>query len=202
MNEMKDSLLMCDSTEGDGKAEIVMDYVMSWSLRHATDEFKESKPILSRYCRYMLGKLLDLPIDEMLSIESVNVWKEWQYMDLCVEAIIKTNNGKRHFALLIENKYYGSLRKDQLQRYQKIFDAYYIQKSKEEDVEWIKRHKLVSCFEDKEYVDSKYAKGMVGTDFVAIPFYDLLYPKYLDKTTDQYTDSESEIFNEFWLRRW
>ncbi len=202
MNKMKDSLLMCDNTEGDGKAEIVMDYVMSWSLRHAIDEFIKSKPILSNYCRYMLRKLLDLSTEEMLFVESIKVWKEWQYMDLCVEATINTNKGRKYFALLIENKYYGRLRDNQLKRYQKIFDAFYAQKSKEDEVEWILRHKLVSCFEDKEYVDSKYSKGLEGTDFIAIPFYDLLYPKYLDKTTGKYEDSESEIFNEFWLRRW
>ena len=32
---------MKDDTEGDGKAEIVMDYVMSYSLRHAEDEYKK-----------------------------------------------------------------------------------------------------------------------------------------------------------------
>ena len=200
---MDNSLLMCDSTEGDGKAEIVMDYIMSWSLRHAEDQYKTKElSVLSNYCRYMLGVLLDIQIGENTHVESVKVWKEWQYMDLCAEAIINTSEGRKRYALLIENKYYGRLRDNQLQRYQKIFDAYYIQKSKEDDVEWILRHKLVSCFEDKEYVDSKYTKGIVGTDFVAIPFYDLLSPKYLDKKRDQYTDSESEIFNEFWLRRW
>lgn len=54
---MKDSLLMRDSTEGDGKAEIVMDYVMSYSLRHAADKYLVEKPMLCRYCRYMLQKL-------------------------------------------------------------------------------------------------------------------------------------------------
>ena len=48
--------LMVDSSEKDGKAEIIMDYVLSWCLRRA-DEIcqKDNKPILYEYCRYMLG---------------------------------------------------------------------------------------------------------------------------------------------------
>lgn len=150
---MKDSVLMCDSTEGDGKAEIVMDYIMSWSLRHATDEYIKSQPILSEYCRYMLGILLDITIGNDMQVESVKVWKEWQNIDLCVEAIIKKGDQTNYYALLIENKYYGKLHDNQLQRYQAIFDAYYEAKNKEikrKIDQWELRYKLVSCFDRKK----------------------------------------------------
>ena len=122
---MEDSLLMKDDTIGNGKAETVMDYIMSYSLRHAVDKYLIEKPMLCRYCRYMLGVLLGIHIDDTTNVESVNVWKQWQYMDLCVEATIKENVVSNTYALLIENKYYTMLRKNQLEDYKKKFDDYY-----------------------------------------------------------------------------
>ena len=194
---MKDSFLMCDSTEGDGKAEVVMDYVMSFSLRHAVDKYLIEKPMLCRYCRYMLGVLLDgLSITDETKIESVEVWKEWQYMDLVVEAIV--DNQK--YALLIENKYYSKLRENQLVDYKRKFDEYYDNKdvyvSKEN-----RRYKLVTCHdEDKieQFYGSEVKKTKEGNKegFKILTFYDLL------PNEDVYEDTESEIFNEFWLRKW
>lgn len=200
---MKDSLLMRDSTEGDGKAEIVMDYVMSWSLRHAVkNETNEKTPILYDYCRYMLYKLLQLkaPLEQIV-FEKVEVWKEWQYMDLCVEVELKNNGKNEYYALLVENKYYGKLRDNQLQRYQEIFKTYYDAK-KGKGITWILRYSLVSCIDRQEQFEKLYTKGMKNTEFKGLTFYDLLHHSYWDETAGKYKDSESEIFNEFWLRRW
>ena len=199
---LKESMLMCDSTEGDGKAEIVMDYVMSWSLRHATDNYINEKPILSKYCRYMLGKLLDTTIGDTVCVKSVEVWREWQYMDLCVEAIIEKEGVDHNYALLIENKYYSQLHDDQLKRYQAKFDEFYVLKRKETDDEWILKHKLVSCLEEQEKAENMYGSDTNGTDFEILTFYKLIDETLWDKDKGEYKDSESEIFNEFWLRRW
>ena len=197
---MKDSLLMCDSTEGDGKAEIVMDYIMSYSLRHAESKYFIEKPILCRYCRYMLGKLLEIEIDDKTSITSVKVWKEWSYIDLCVEVTIKEEGKDVQYAILIENKYYGKLRENQLSDYKKVFDEYY-------DTHGIpkenRRYKLVSCFEEKKDVKTIYGKEIKKVKpFKALSFYDLVNQIYWHKDEDVYEETESEIFNEFWLRKW
>ena len=200
---MDKSLLMCDNTEGDGKAEIVMDYVMSWSLRHAVKNKKSEKtPKLHQYCRYMLHKLLQLktPLEHIV-FEEVKVWKEWQYMDLCAEVKLKNNGVDEYYALLVENKYYGKLRDNQLQRYQEIFKKYYDSK-KEEGITWLLRYSLVSCFDRKKQLKELYATGMKKTKFIGLTFYELLCPDKWHKDEKKYEDSESEIFNEFWLRRW
>lgn len=203
---MDSSFLMCDSTEGDGRAEIVMDYVMSWSLRHAEDRYKTKElSVLSNYCRYMLGVLLDIQIEENTYVESVKVWKEWQYIDLCVEAVIKQGDVTNRYALLIENKYYSKLHDNQLQRYQKIFDAYYDEKNKNikgKGNKWKLRHKLVTCCDRKQQLEELYAEGLKNSYFKGLTFYRLLSPTYWDKQQKKYVDSESEIFNEFWLRSW
>lgn len=203
---MDSSFLMCDSTEGDGKAEIVMDYVMSWCLRHAIEEFKESKPILSRYCRYMLHKLLQLesPLEQIVFIK-VEVWKEWQHMDLCAEVKL-INKGKEEFyALLIENKYYTPLHlkrdskgvwRNQVDVYREIFEQHYDSIPSKKG--WGRRYALVSCFdsEDKKIQMFDEAKEY---GFEVFGFYDIIDE---NKENGKYVDSESEIFNEFWLRKW
>ena len=207
---MEKSLLMCDSTEGDGKAEIVMDYIMSYSLRHAVDKYLIEKPMLCRYCRYMLGVLLgDLSITDKTKIESIKVWKEWQHMDLCVEAVIKVGATNQTYAILIENKYYSKLRENQLLDYKKKFDDYY-DNNKEVCVPTAnRRYKLVTCHDEEKIaaiygyeIEKTKTEGQKG--FVALQFYDLLPKKYLhgDEKNYIYEETESEIFNEFWLRKW
>lgn len=206
MNNMKQSLLMCDNTEGDGKAEIVMDYVMSWSLRHAvTDKTSEKTPRLHHYCRFMLHKLLklDAPLEQIV-FKSVKVWKEWQYMDLCVEIKLQNKGEDEYYALLVENKYYSPLHykkdsngnwRNQVDVYKEIFEKYYSSPSRK-----IKRrckYALVTCVDSEEERSKMYAEAE-GFGFHVFGFYDILD----DEKTGKYKDSESEIFNEFWLRRW
>ena len=188
---MKNSLLMCDSTEGNGKAEIVMDYIMSYSLRHAENKYLIEKPKLCRYCRYMLGKLINVRISPATNVKSVKVWKEWKYIDLCVEIVIGGKEQDVRYALLIENKYYTLLHDNQLSKYKEIFDEYYQAK------EWHKVYKLVTCHE-KEDLDKLYGEELEkARAFQALTFYDLL-----PKGNKTYEDTESDIFNEFWLRNW
>ena len=194
---MEKSLLMCDSTEGNGKAEIILDYVMSYSLRHAESKYLETKPMLCRYCRYMLGVLLDISIDDKAQVKSVEVWKEWQYIDLCVEATIDDVK----YVLLIENKYYTKLHDNQLKRYKEIFDAYYDKKGVNDKK---RRYKLISCLgDDKKQVEEIYKEELKEVQgFQALAFYDLLPKKYWHEDSKVYEDTEGEIFNEFWLRHW
>lgn len=194
---MKESILMCDSTGGDGKAEIVMDYVMSYSLRHSVDKYLIEKPILCRYCRYMLGKLIDVVITDKTNIKSVNVRKEWNYIDLCVEVVIIDGENESKYAVLVENKYYGKLEKGNLEKYKNAFDVHY------KGTDYIKSYKFVSCYEELCEIEKRYGTVLANTpEFEPIPFYDLLPKKYWHEDIWAYEDTESEIFNEFWLRKW
>lgn len=200
---------MCDSTEGDGKAEIVMDYIMSYSLRHAADNYKlENKPILSRYCRYMLGKLLGIAIDETTCVTSVKVWKEWHYMDLCAEVKLTRRGQEEYYALLIENKYYSPLHykkdanghwRNQVDVYKEIFESHY--NSLSDKKKWNLRYALVSCFDSTEEKIHMYDEAL-KYKFKVFGFYDIIDENFKDKEKEIYNDSESDIFNEFWLRRW
>ncbi len=189
---------MVDSSDKDGKAEIVMDYVMSWCLRRA-DEICESdnKPILYEYCRYMLGKLSEIDVNDSVSFKNVEVWKEDQNIDLWVELEVEINGTSQKHAILIENKYYTGLHLtrdsdgeylNQLEVYKKRFDEHY---SKKEE-EWKLHYNLVTCVERESPAFAMYD---VAKEFKyqVYSIYDLLVG-----TDPQPT--ESDIFNEFWIR--
>ncbi len=179
------SRLMYDSTEKDGTKEPMMDYIISWTLRHAANDFKEETPILWKYCRAILGKLIgeDLKKDDTLS--EIHVYKQEKKIDLWVE--FKLNN-KNH-AILIENKYYGELREYQLEDYKQKFDDYYKKESS-----YNKHYCLISCIkrDDKKF-DWYYGKAK-----------DLEFKLFsLKELVDGIEEpSESDIFNEFWLEDW
>lgn len=189
---------MVDSSDKDGKAEIVMDYVLSWCLRRA-DEICESdnKPILYEYCRYMLGKLCEIDVNDSVNFKNVEVWKEDQNIDLWVELEVEINDTSQKHAILIENKYYTGLHltrdsdgeyRNQLEVYKKRFDEHY---SKKEE-EWKLHYNLVTCVERESPAFTMYD---IAKDFgyQVHSFYDML------KDSDpEWT--ESDIFNEFWIR--
>ena len=54
---MCEELLMLDSTNGDGKAEIVMDYIISYTLRSSVNS---EMPQFKEAARFILFKLLNI----------------------------------------------------------------------------------------------------------------------------------------------
>lgn len=190
--------LMIDSSEKDGKAEIVMDYVLSWCLRRADKICQiDNKPILYEYCRYMLGKLCEIDVNESVVFKDVKVWKEDQNIDLWVELIVETDGKSQKHAILIENKYYTGLHpardnegqyRNQLEVYKEKFIEHYSKK----DDDWKLHYNLVTCVERESPAFAMYD---VAKEFKyqVYSIYDLLV------STDP-QPTESDIFNEFWIR--
>ena len=103
-NEYWTPRLMKDSSEVDGHAEAVMDYVLSWCLRWSETKFKDIKPTLHRYCQNMLFKLIEKNTHDNIIVENVDVWKQSQKIDLWVEAKLVVNGNEEWHSVLIENK--------------------------------------------------------------------------------------------------
>ena len=190
--------LMVDSTKKDGQAENIMDYIISWCLRRASIICKNEKPILYNYCRNMLSILLQITIDDSILFKSVKVWKQEYKIDLWIEVIIEKRGIEEKHALLIENKYYSKIRtlkdkdgkyKSQLEIYKQIFDEYY----QKEPTQYKKHYALITCIDRNDPKFSIY-KSALNLNFSVYSFYELLGEKR------DYEESESEIFNEFWLR--
>lgn len=189
--------LMNDSSYKDGHAETIMDYVISWCLRRAQSICKTEKPILYSKCRFMLSKLLDLDILNIESVEfkRVEVWKQWENIDLFVEVDALINNIEKRYAILIEDKYYSKLRysrdtdgkyRNQLEVYKKKFENYYKEQNEMREL----KYALITCIERE---DTKFQQYNIANKFGfnVFSFYELL---------EDEIRTESEIFNEFWFR--
>jgi hypothetical protein len=187
---------MRDSSQNDGHAEPVMDYVISWCLRRADVICKDEKPILYRHCRFMLGKLLSIENTDDVIFSNVKVWKQWENIDLRVEVDVEQKGKMAKHTLLIENKYYTGLhdttdidgkKRNQLEVYKKKFDAHYADKSNED---WKLHYALITCIERN---DSKFEQYRIAEKFGfnLFSFYELL---------ENDIQTESDLFNEFWYR--
>ena len=173
-DEYRTPQLMKDSSEVDGHAEAVMDYVLSWCLRWSETKYEDIRPILNRYCRYMLLKL--------------------------VERLVVNGIEELH-AILIENKYYSPLHlskdedgeyRNQLEVYKKKFVTHYAGMCA-----WHLHFAVITCMErtDDNFVATYDEKEIGHLGFKLYSFDDML-----NETMS--IDSESDIFNEFWLTNW
>lgn len=179
---------MIDSTLGDGPAEHIMDYIISYTLR-SVNNFKQ--PVFASYCRKILFMLLGLE-DKGQCIQSVKVWKQWQFTDLTAEIIIKDENGISKHALLIENKYYSCVRQN---KYGELQTDIYKQKMIEHysGTDFNLHYALITGISRDSDSFSIY-DCVHSSGFEVFSIYDFI-------ETGQ-KDCESDIFNQFWLRSW
>ncbi len=180
---MTEELLMLDSTTGDGKAEIVMDYIISYTLRSSANS---DMPELKKAARAILFKLLDVK-EEGQEIVSVKVWKQWRQIDLTIEVILRENGVEKKYAILIEDKYYTAPHDNQLARYKEIFDSYYSD-------EFQKRYVLITAIYPGDKNFDRCYSNVARDGFTVYSLNELL------PVTQGHT--ESDIFNQFWLTDW
>lgn len=177
--------LMFDSTETDGNKEPLMDYIISWTLRHAADDFKKEKT-LWLYCRQILGKIIGKTIKEDDSLSEICVYKQERKIDLWVEFKL---NDEDH-AILIEDKYYGELREKQLEDYKQKFDKYY----KKNEQSYTLHYCLISCIQRDDKKFNLYYDKAKDLEFKLFSLKELV--------ADIKEPSGSDIFDEFWLEDW
>jgi hypothetical protein len=195
MEEYK-PFLMCDDSEKDGHAETMMDYVLSWSLRCTKYPFvKDNKHLLYHYCKYMLCKLIDgLQDMKIITIDNVRVWKQERYVDLWVEVDLHIDGREEHHAILIEDKYYTGVHDDQLARYKRIFEEHYQEKEKypRRNLHYV----LITCLYSDNIYYAPLAQAAQENGFEIYQLYDIV-----DNSLG-YKETESDIFNELFLREW
>lgn len=189
---------MWDNSENDGHAETIMDYVISWCLRVAANDFcSKYKPKLYHYCKFLLFKLLQIEENtDQIVLEEVKVWKQWKRIDLWVEVILINNGQKENHSILIENKYYtlthdrrdiDGTYKNQLEVYKNIFDDFYAQDNNRK-----KHYALITCLDN--YPDKEKIQKL-GYQLYT---YSALKDE-MANNAGNVEPSESDIFNEFWI---
>ena len=188
--------LMCDDSDKNGHAETLMDYILSWSLRCTKYPFiKDNKPLLYHYCKFILCTLIDRLQDmDNITIDDVRVWKQERYVDLWVEVDLHINKREEHHAILIEDKYYTGVHDDQLARYKQIFEEHY--QDKETYPENKRHYVLITCLYSDNIYYAPLAQAAKENGFKIYQLYDIV-----DNSLG-YRESESDIFNELFLREW
>lgn len=180
--------LMEDDSEKDGRPELVMDYIISWTLRRADFKCSIEKPILYGYCREILAKLLGITLDDNTLYEQVRVWKQDQDIDLWIELQINRNGAIEQHAILIEDKFYSKLRPNQLENYKERFEAHYVAQPDE----WYRHYVLITCIDRRDSKFEEYYGKATSLGFMTY---------YIEEIFGKnHKECESDIFNEFWLR--
>lgn len=183
----KVSLLMRDSSEEDSQKETMMDFILSWTLRRTMQQYSNEKPHLYQNCRYILGNLIGVEMTDNVQVVSVETWKQHKRIDLWVNVRLVRNGKEELHAVLIENKAYTSTHDDQLARYKTIFDQ-----ECDEYIPEAKRHYvLITALDEKpEALQNECDKNKYELHCLS------------DLNDWKQPDTESDLFNEFWLRYW
>ena len=191
---MKKSLFMQDSSRSNHGYETMLDYQISWLLRLAKEEKSDR---LHKVARYVLLNLIGKEKDSIIKIIRVEVWKQWERIDLTAEIEIEVNNLTERHLVVIEDKAYTLIHDDQLKRYAATVNAYYGNKGRNSYHKhfWVISFfdKAEECFKSlqKQCEDCKEAKWKL------LSFYDVI-----GWEDGEFPDTESDLFNEFWLREW
>ena len=189
-----------DDSEGDHGMEDMLTYWLSWSLRLAADnnEYCKDKPKLKQHCRFMLFELLNINNYSHICVHEVKIKKEWKRIDLIAEIYIERDGKKERHILMMENKAYTFMSKIQRDEYPlKVIEKY---------GDPIKEHYflhpvLLSCFErnkrDIEKLNRLVSYCSEGTSeykWRVMSIEDIIYTRE--------TDTESELYNTFWIKDW
>ena len=183
-----------DSSEGNANKEAIMDFVVSWTLRMAVDHKKIKRPILHECSRNLLFKLIGKQNFKKTRVVKVETWKQYRKIDLWVRIILEENGVCEQHDVLIEDKVYSKLRDKQLSDIRSAFDKYL----DEEQIITERHYILLTCMESYDANINQYSKAS-DDGFTLIPWDELMVAMFAGRKPMY---SESEIFNEFWVKSW
>ena len=193
----KESKFIIDQSEGNHGIEAILDFELSWVLRMVVDkECRENKPRLYHQCRHILFTLMKMSDSPEVIIEDVKVWKQWKHIDLVADVYIEINGKKELHVILVENKAYTVMRENQRDVYPHYIKDVYDKSDQYEGYRNYKLHQvLITCFNTKDEYYKQQKKFINGTDWTI---------KSLEELPDWSVEeqTESDLFNEFWLNRW
>lgn len=192
---MEKSLLMQDSWRSNHGYEAMLDFQMSWLMRLAAEKNVEKKRLhqISNEVLLRLIGLLDTP---NVVIERVEVWRQWEHIDVIAEVEVVVDGEKQHHLVVIEDKAYTMIHDNQLERYSETVSAYYSGRHKKQYI----IHCWVITFYDRDK-NNKYWNILESkckeSEWGLLSFYEVI-----GWEDGEFEDTESDLFNEFWLREW
>lgn len=181
--------LGCHPDKGDGGAcEEMINYLISYTFRMAIS--KNPRKLLRAECKKILCFFLGINIEDnkTLNIIRVSPTKQWNKIDLIVDIVLQKNDKLEYHALMIEIKYFSSLKND-LTEYTLKSKQFNFYKDSEEKRIW--HYWLFHCRSEedtKDYIDHLPCN------------FRIVNKQYFENIGISKT--ESEIFNEFWINNW
>lgn len=142
--ETEKSLLMQDKWRSNHGYEAMLDFQMSWLMRLAAEPDVKKKK-LHRISKEVLLRLIGLVESPNVDIKKVDVWRQWEHIDVTAEVEVVVNGQTQRHLVVLEDKAYTMIHDDQLNRYAEKVSEYYEGKPKQK----INIHYWVITFFDK-----------------------------------------------------
>ena len=197
--EDEKSLLMQDKWGSNHGYEVMLDFQMSWLMRLAAETNVEKKK-LHQISKEVLLRLVGLLETPNVDIKKVDVWRQWEHIDITAEVEVTVNGETQHHLVVIEDKAYTMIHDDQLSRYAETVSAHYSGRRKKD----YKIHYWVITFHDEGSECWKKLKNDCDeckiVKWELLNMYDVIgWSK--DREND-FNNTESDLFDEFWLKVW
>ena len=199
---MEKSTLMndCDivyfnnANKSDGAKEQLMDYIIAWTLHHSEEQYKKKTPILHSYCSMILKTILGLSCEQLniifrdvKTIKQVIIPDSKKRIDIICNITASIGEQEMEWCILIEDKYFSNLNNN-LEDY-----VHYFEEQCPDNV--VKKCVLITAISRNDPKFHKYydkAKTIYNFEIFSLDSFPISNLK----------DSESDLFNEFWLRDW
>ena len=191
---MEKSLFMQDSWRSNHGYEAMLDFQMSWLMRLSAEKsFKQER--LHKISKQVLLRLIEEKGDRDIEVERVEVWRQWESIDVIAEVDIKVDDITEHHLVVIEDKAYTLLHDNQLARYKEAVSGYYEGKPKPK---FNIHYWVITFYDDDSSRWEKIDDECKNNGWKLLSFYDVIGWK----DGEIFEDTESDLFNEFWLREW
>ena len=185
---MKVSLLMQDKWGSNHGYEAMLDFQISWLLQVAKGH--ENKKLLS-VARYVLLNLIGRKEKTDAKITRVDVWRQWNSIDVCAEIDVIIDGKEEKHVVVIEDKAYTLIHDNQLERYSEHAKEHYTHG------EFV--HYWVITFFDKS---NKAKYDVLKQDCDKARWGLLSFYEVIGWNDGDFEDTGSDLFDEFWLRKW
>ena len=186
--------------------EFLMDHIVAWSLKCATKEGeKEYGKEVSKYSRkilsmFLFGKEHIDKINMDYEIESLEIWREWNNLDIVVEIELLNKKDitsiEKHI-LFIENKTHTHTDINQVNKYIKSYKESYLENETKKDFK--PTFILLGVWDDE--VHSFDSKCCEGTEFKIYTMQDIL-DEVFQLEDNKVLSTGNFVFDGFWTGRW
>lgn len=174
-------------SNNEGKCEEIIDYILSFTFHMASDSNMRHK--LRNECRRILLFFLEIDTDNSkISITRVSPTKQWKRIDLIVDVELIKNGIVENHCILIETKYFSKLENNLSEYLDKATKFKFpVKPEKKRDMHYWVFH----CRSDNDAIDYKN---------VLPDSFSIINKQFFE--SNGINETESEIFNEFWINNW